>query len=345
VTSTAGARPLLDCLSEPAFLLEASGKIVVANRAGRALVGQSAEGQDFARHLTGSPAAFADYLRRCTGTTSSLPGSVRLRDKGGQEMVLKASGARVRAVAGKDPVHILLRLLSGETDGFSVLARQVRILNEEVHRRRRAQAALEEALQRNETLFRELQHRVKNNVQMLLGLFAAARRDTSHEEVRTFLEEVAARLSAVVAAQQLMYQAHDLAAVGAPAFVQGLCEAIRKSHARSVQLSARAFDGNLPNDVVLPLALIASELLTNAYKHGATGEDGVIVVELDRDGEDFVLMVRDNGPGMPTDAKERRSSGLGLVRGLCRQIRGSLVIENVGGTRCTVRFSGPESQP
>lgn len=345
MTSTEGARTLLDCLPEPAILLEASGRIVVANRAARALVGQSAEGQDIARYLAGDPAVFAEYLRRCTGTTAPLPGSVRLQDQRGKELVLRASGARLRPVEGGGPPQILLRLVSGETDGFSVLARQVRVLNEEVHRRQRAQAALEEALGRNETLFRELQHRVKNNVQMLLGLFAAARRDTSHEEVRTFLEEVAARLSAVVTAQQLMYQAQDLAAVDARIFVQGLCETISKSQDRSVQLSATAFDGDLPNDVLLPLALILSELLTNAYKYGVTGDNDVIAVELNRDGGDYVLMVRDNGPGMPTEAKERRSSGLGLVRGLCRQIGGSLVVESDGGTRCTVRFSGPKAPP
>jgi two-component sensor histidine kinase len=342
VIAAEGARTLLDCLSEPAFLLEATGRVIVANRAARALVGKSTEGQDFGAHLSGDPATFAEYLRRCAGTTTPLPGGVRLRDQRGEEIVLRAHGARLRTVEGRGPPQVLLRLVPGGADSFSVLARQVRILNEEVRRRRRIQAELEEALGRNETLFRELQHRVKNNVQMLLGLFSAARRDTSHDEVRIFLEEVAARLSAVVTAQQLMYQSPDLAAVGAEDFIQGLCEKIGKSQGQSVELRARAFEGNLPNDVLLPLALILSELLTNAYKYGATGDNAVIDVELRREGGDYVLMVRDNGPGMPMEANERRSSGLGLVRGLCRQIRGSFSVHNDGGAHCMVRFTAAD---
>ncbi|WP_137391157.1 sensor histidine kinase [Rhodoligotrophos defluvii] len=332
------ALAILNALSEPALLLDPQGVILGANRAARRLLGNQLMGLPLADLITSPPDAFEQYLRRCSATSGALPGALSARRSDGTDLRLRAYGARLAAFPSARPV-VMLRLLPADTDAFSVLARKIRDLNLEISRHRQTQAALEEALHQNETLLRELQHRVKNNMQMLLGLFAAAQRETDYEEVRDFLEDVAHRLMAVVTAQQLMYRSHHLHAIEAAAFVRDLCGAIGKTLPRQVRMEVTAFDGLLPNDVVFPLALILNELLTNAHKHGWQNADSRIQVDLQRNGADCTLIVQDDGPGIPPQAKERRSSGLGLVRGLCRQIGGSFTIENAGGTRCLVRFS------
>jgi two-component sensor histidine kinase len=89
----------------------------------------------------------------------------------------------------------------------------------------------------------------------------------------------------------------------------------------------------------MPLALIVNELLTNAAKHGINGRGtGEIMVALLRDGDHLVLSVEDDGPGFPLKDTGRRSSGLGLVRGLSQQLRGSFTVESGSGGRCVVRF-------
>jgi two-component sensor histidine kinase len=335
---SADALAILDALKEPALVLELSGKIVAANRAAGRILGSDAAGRDVSCFVAGPKDGFSTYLRRCSGTTDILPGSVVITCADGTQAKFRTAGSLLRNT-GHGTACIALRLLRPETNEFSILARKIRDLNFEIGQRRRTQAALEEALRQNETLLRELQHRVKNNLQMLIGLFSAARRETQFEEVRAFLDEVAHRLMAVIAAHQLMYQSQDVHAVEAASFVKSLSAAIAMSYENDVRLEVCAFDGHIANDVVFPFALIMNELLTNAYKYGANGAGSRILVDLRRDETSYTLIVHDNGPGISGDVKERRSSGLGLVRGLCRQIGGSLMIENSNGARCTVRVS------
>jgi two-component sensor histidine kinase len=87
------------------------------------------------------------------------------------------------------------------------------------------------------------------------------------------------------------------------------------------------------------LALIVNELVTNAAKYGINGRGtGQITVSLRRHDGAIELAVEDDGPGFDGRETERRSSGLGLVRGLARQLRGTFAIERAVGARCIVRF-------
>jgi two-component sensor histidine kinase len=95
---------------------------------------------------------------------------------------------------------------------------------------------------------------------------------------------------------------------------------------------------SLSNDAAMPLALILNELLTNAVKHGMKGRPGTIDVALERDGNGFVLTVQDEGPGFDLGVVGRRSSGLQLVQGLARQLRGRFDTRR-DPARCIIHFS------
>jgi two-component sensor histidine kinase len=74
-------------------------------------------------------------------------------------------------------------------------------------------------------------------------------------------------------------------------------------------------------------------------KHGINGREvGEIKVALKRTGDDIVLSVEDDGPGFDLHQTGRRSSGLGLVEGLSRQLRGAFTVERGPGARCILRF-------
>jgi two-component sensor histidine kinase len=88
----------------------------------------------------------------------------------------------------------------------------------------------------------------------------------------------------------------------------------------------------------MPLALIVNELLTNAAKHSLRDGKGTITVSLKPSTEGMELRVEDEGPGYEYKPNGKRSSGLGLVAGLARQLRGSFTVERGGGARCIVRF-------
>ncbi|HSP25727.1 MAG TPA: histidine kinase dimerization/phosphoacceptor domain -containing protein, partial [Saliniramus sp.] len=334
-----GEFDLLEILTEPAFVLAPDSRVIHANRAARRILGVDPRERSLCEFAGSSTTSLLPFLARCSGTSSQLIGATVLKTADGSERKFRAYGSRLPDREQK--VRIALRCIATATDGFSVLARQVRDLNKEVMLRTRAQAHLEESLRHNEILLRELHHRVKNNIQMIHGLFAAAQRETSSDEIRSFLDTAINRLVSIGTAQQILYEAQELESVSTQVFIRALCDALGVTFGASFELDCKVSDGRLSSETALPLALIVNELLTNAMKYGKSGGVARVEVSLDDSDGEWLLVVRDHGPGMPEQVSERRASGLGLVRGLCRQIGGAMAIESRSGTIVSVRFRNP----
>jgi PAS domain S-box-containing protein len=190
-------------------------------------------------------------------------------------------------------------------------------------------------------LLDELNHRVKNNLQMLHSLLLAARRDTASAEASTVLGDAAHRVGAIAAAQRVLYSARDAATFDSNEFLQAVCTAAHQAFAGDVKIQVAPSSGTLSNEVSMPLALILNELLTNAVKHGLKNrKHGTIKVQLTRAGADYNLIVEDDGCGFDLQPSQRRSSGIGLVAGLARQLGGTFDIRRGEGACCIVSFPG-----
>jgi two-component sensor histidine kinase len=125
--------------------------------------------------------------------------------------------------------------------------------------------------------------------------------------------------------------------------LHAVCASSRQAFGKEITVTIDAEPGHLSNDVSMPLALIVNELVTNAAKHGINGRGtGEIKVSFKRAEDTIELCVEDDGPGFEFSENGKRSSGLGLVSGLARQLRGSFAVERGAGARCVVRF--PESR-
>ena len=187
-------------------------------------------------------------------------------------------------------------------------------------------------------LLDELNHRVKNNMQMLCGLLETAQRDAA-PDAQTVLKDASRRVAAMAAAQQVLYSSSVATTFNAADFLHAVGKSAQQAFGKSVKLKIETATGFLANDVSMPLALILNELLTNAAKHGLRqASETTIMAGLRSIGEEMVLWVEDEGPGFDYRPAERRSSGLGLVAGLARQIQGTFEVERGIGARCIVRF-------
>jgi PAS domain S-box-containing protein len=202
-----------------------------------------------------------------------------------------------------------------------------------------------QAESRQMLLLRELNHRVKNNMQMLQSLLSSAQRGTTNQEARAVLADATQRVAAMAAAQQVLYEEHQPTRFEARDFLESVSATARSGFNKKVDIVIETASGMLANDVAMPLALILNELLTNAVKHGINGSgEGTVRVGLCDDAEGCRLWVHDPGPGFDlSTAKRKRSSGLGLVAGLARQLGGSLAVEREHGARCVVRFARREA--
>jgi len=198
-----------------------------------------------------------------------------------------------------------------------------------------------EAETQQRVLLTELNHRVKNNMQMLQSLLFAATRKSKSAEARNILGEASARVSAMAAAQRVLYGTAQATRFNPQELVVAVCETVQQTFPSGIDIQCDAASGDLSNDAAMPLALILNELLTNAVKHGLHEAPGVIRVAFGTEGAEYsVLRVEDDGPGFDLASALRRSSGLELVRGLARQLRGEFTVTRDPVTCCKVRFGG-----
>ena len=325
------AQGIIDSLPEPAFLLTGDGGVIGANRAARSIIGECSRSGSIADHLASPGHELRRYLERSRRTTMPLPGALDFR------IGEKARRFRVHCsrLGGRhDEIVLLLRCSDPRGDGFSTLARKVRQLDSELRQRVREKAVLREALDENRTLMRELQHRVKNNIQMMISLLSMSAASSSSPELRAFVAGAKDRFRALATIQDLIHEAQSASVIPARELFGRLARAVTESTDGAVEVHVAIEDLWLPQESAHCLALILNELLTNSMKHGAGGT-GTIRISLGRDGDQLRLVVQDDGPGYPDLAGTSRGSGLMLIRGLCRQIGAALELGNNGGA-CTI---------
>lgn len=188
-------------------------------------------------------------------------------------------------------------------------------------------------------LLNELNHRVKNNMQILQSLLFSSAKRAKSDEARQVLDEASKCVSAMAAAQRVLYGTTDASRFAAKEFLQAVCQTVQQTLPPDVQIICETGNGVLSNEVAMPLALILNELLTNAVKYGIKDRTTEAVrVGLTQKADEFELYVEDNGGGFDLDAVRKDASGLQLVLGLARQLRGTLQVVRVPASRAILRF-------
>jgi Signal transduction histidine kinase len=210
-----------------------------------------------------------------------------------------------------------------------------------------ALAQAQQALEFKDVVIREVHHRVKNTIQMAASLLALHARATPSEEVRCSLQASYGRLRLLAKVHELLYASSaSTQEVPLPPLFQALGDALQQSFAEMsdrVELRITSDPVELSADEAIPLALLANELITNAYKHAfPQGSVGEIVVNLSWTTEQaLVLHVRDSGVGMRPNGVE---SGLGLklIRTFAAQLHGTLAFaESVDAVGTAVTLTVP----
>lgn len=191
-------------------------------------------------------------------------------------------------------------------------------------------------------LYRELQHRVSNNIQIVSGLLLVQSSAVRDAAARKALSEASGRIGLIGRIQRKLQ-----GEPGAPApfrvFAQELLtDAIAISGAPGVTLEVQGDDAPLPVDQATPVSLVMLECVNNALEHGfAAGQGGAIKVALEREGSEMTLTIADDGCGLPDGWDPDRSPSLGLkiMRAMAGQLEGSFTIgPGRPGCRCVLRF-------
>jgi two-component sensor histidine kinase len=187
-----------------------------------------------------------------------------------------------------------------------------------------------------EEMLREINHRVKNSLQMIQSLINLQRSRESGPN----LDEIAVRVMAIAEIHDLLYRSSGAFDVEFAQLLKAICDnpaLIPPGSGVTIELAAEPLE--LDVGIATPLALCVVELITNAAKHAYGPAGGPIRVGLraPRDeAREAELTVGDGGAGMPESPGRR--SGLRVVEALVRQLEGAIEVCRDGGTCFTLRF-------
>jgi two-component sensor histidine kinase/HAMP domain-containing protein len=220
-------------------------------------------------------------------------------------------------------------------------------LEREVAEREAAQAALQEALAEKEVLLREVHHRVKNNMQVIISLLRMHSRKTSDPGQAQVFSDCRVRIEAMSLIHEALYQAEDLSRIDFAAYIKKLCRTLGQAHdasGKGITLTAERCDARMNLDKGIAVGMVIAELISNAFKHAfPSGRGGGVSVRLTGlDAETMELIIADDGVGLPADIdlENPPSLGLRLVAGIVtRELGGSMHAERDGGTRFVIRFN------
>jgi two-component sensor histidine kinase len=222
----------------------------------------------------------------------------------------------------------------------------------------RLNATLEDRIrERTETIERlmaEVNHRVKNSLQMISGLLHMHSRVASRPEVRAELAEARNRVLTVARVHDRLYRTDKLATVKLDELLRDvgddLAPTLLTTDGAPVMLVVDADPVEVTVEKAVPLVLAVNELVTNAVKYAfPRGRAGRVWAQLRSGSDDVTVIVEDNGAGLPPDFDTAKSTGLGLtlVAGLVNQVGGTLTpgTSPQGGARFTIVFPRTAAKP
>src|SRR5262245_50248904 len=207
--------------------------------------------------------------------------------------------------------------------------------------RQRRERHLKAALDRHQLLLKEINHRVKNSLQIVVAMLHLQASSANDAEVSAHLAEASNRVSAVGRAYERLAYDADVEKIDLGAYLQEVCADVVRTSSRCQLVVDAARGFVLDPDRAIPVALIVNELVTNATKYAFPNRsDGHIWVRLARlDSNTLEISVRDDGVGLPRDFDLAKSKGLGMrvIATLAKQLGGNVTQHpEVEGTEFTL---------
>jgi len=203
-------------------------------------------------------------------------------------------------------------------------------------------------IKEKEWLIKEIHHRVKNNLQMVISLLNAQSEFLNNPSALEAIKESRERMQAIAIIHQKLYQVENSTQVNMRSYVNELVDNIKNSVSDTERIYFKVEVDDIDIDISqsVPLGLILNEAITNAVKYAYPGnEKGDISVSLKLTGTRQVqLKIVDHGKGLPAgmDTEHSNSLGLQLIKLFSEQLEGELYFINNNGLEIILNFKTAE---
>ncbi|OCX52118.1 hypothetical protein BEL04_11525 [Mucilaginibacter sp. PPCGB 2223] len=202
----------------------------------------------------------------------------------------------------------------------------------------------DELLEEKELLIKEIHHRVKNNLQVVISLLNTQSAYLNDPRAGQAIRQSQYRMHSISLIHQKLYQSESRALINMREYTQELIQYLKQSFDIGNQISIKLKIDDIELDVLraVPLGLILNETITNALKYAFPADgSGYIKVALSCvNGKYLKLGITDNGPGMPPGFSINlcQSLGIKLIKSMCRQLGGRLDMRNENGLIVIIEF-------
>jgi PAS domain S-box-containing protein len=218
-------------------------------------------------------------------------------------------------------------------------------LKKQIEDRKKIQKKLTLSSKEKDLLLREVHHRVKNNLQLIIGLIDMTKTRAHEPAVLSTLTDIMAKVQTMGSIHTRLYeskrfdkinmkrQVHDLVEM-----ISGFCD---HDHL-DITTNINCAEIYLPVDQAIPCALALNEIISNIHKHAFSGRrSGLVEISSSKKADKLRFVVRDNGVGLPSgfDIEKSNRLGLKLMRTLVeQQLHGNVQITSKAGTEVVIEF-------
>ncbi len=209
----------------------------------------------------------------------------------------------------------------------------------------------EQFLHEKDVLLRELQHRVKNNLQMITALIRMEARNVPDGEIGERFDRLAGRINSLALLYDLLSGDNQNDGIDLGVYLSKIASSVMEAHAvEGVRLELKVDAWPCSIDVAMPTGLVVNELMTNALKHAFVGRDGgTITISSLVDDRGCRIIVEDNGVGLPEGTIWPHSGKLGavIVQSLKQNAKAKLEVHSAPnqGVRVVIFFARESAEP
>jgi len=222
---------------------------------------------------------------------------------------------------------------------------QVMIIFRDVSRKKEVEELKLRNAEQKEIMLREIHHRVKNNLAIVISLISIQIRNYPNPELRKPMKDIEMRIRSMALIHEYLYRSDILDCIPLSNYLYSLASVILGTLGEgNIHLSTDIAPINISIKAALPLGLITNELITNAIKYAfpdhREGELHLILKPEINNGGYYRLTIEDNGIGLPADfsIEKTSSTGMFIVKLLIEQLGAKLKIENKKGTSFHISF-------
>ncbi|TVQ51076.1 MAG: hypothetical protein EA362_00925 [Saprospirales bacterium] len=269
-------------------------------------------------------------------------------DKKEQEIQLLNTQNEVKDLqiqkANRDRVIFMIGLIAlGVLAFFAFRLQRIKTKNNQILREKNV--LISKTLEEKNILLKEIHHRVKNNLQVISSLLKLQSQYIDDQKAVMAIAEGRNRVNSMAILHQNLYRDDDVRGVNMEDYfvnlIQGLFDAYNIEDER-IKLKTRINPLTLDIDTVIPLGLIANELVSNALKHAFEDiADATLEVELWEEDKSLFFKVKDNGIGLSKSVDANKKGGFGqkLINSLAAKLEAEIQVVRVNGTEVVLRIN------